>query len=763
MPLKTIVAVALLLSAADLQAQHQISVDSLRRSLAAESDTSSLRQRETALKSPAESSLEAALERGVLLIRLHELNGKDRDISQARSVLEKAADKNRSDARAHYAYGLSNSVGHGVRIPAPLGALNNVVIGQSVAELIKRDPLSKAKASFKKALEADPLFISAATQLARLSIDSRDRDNMKVAADALRHLQSRNHGGAEVSTLLSEVESALGNVDAAASAAMAATEMDASSSAALRAQAAALLRQPANIDKGAQAYFAGIDELDDASAAQYFDDVLPIATDAERGAWGNAGDIEQRREFLRRFWTIRAASAGITVAERLAEHYERLALAHERYRRTSKRGAAPSGALVLQKYTDDMLPFDDRGLILVRHGEPDEVVRTSDMELRPNESWVYRDGNKNLLYNFVVLRDGTDYRLVDDILMALDPSTNQMPAAAAVKLLQDRQAYEPRYAALATQFGAFETMTRRHTVEANMGMANERRQRLARDMRNVALEALETDSDQPDFTTDLPFYYDLYSFKGEDGVTELTVAAAVPATSVSAQQLGLQYIYNLKASLILIDTASGVVSRRDTTYFLKSTRLLGENEHLRVHLDLSARASKSLVHRVVLRDLVTPGRGQLYGGDAEIRSFQGNGLMLSDVVLAEPDNGTWQRGDAKLGLVPPRQFPEGQPLRLFYEVYNLPAQADYRTEIVMESVEAETGFGRLKRLFGGGRNPIRLQFDGVAAPNSDGIIQELRQVTTQVKPGKYRVSVRVTNLGTNESVKSETLFVVLKN
>ena len=732
----------------------------MRSALAAVSDTSVLRQRETALRDAAANSLDPALERGLLLMRLHELTQAERDISQARSVLERASKKFKDDARVHYAYGLSNAVGHGVRIP--VAGLRSIVLGQSIAEVLGTDPISKAKSSFRKALAADPLLVGAATQLARLSLAQRDRDNMRASAQALRHLQQQQRGGAEVVTLLSEVEAALGNVGAAASAASAATALDAGSSAALRAQAIALLRQGRELDAGARAYFEGVEQLDEASAKQYYDDVVPIATDAEVAAWANA-DLEQRKEWLRRFWNVRAASSGVTVGERMSEHFKRLATAHERYRREGKRGAAPGGSLLLEKYADDMLPFDDRGVIYVRHGEPDEIVRTSDVNLRPNETWVYRNGRRNTLYNFVVLRDGTDFRLVDDVLLALDASTSNIPHEAAVKLLEDRQRYEPRYAALANNFSSMASMTRRHTAEASLMDAGTRRKRLAEDMRKAALEGLATDTHEPDFTSDLPFYYDLFSFKGENGATELTMAAAVPGPNLSAQQVGNIFIYSIQASVILIDTATGAVARKDTTFSMRSSRMLGENEHVRIHLELPAQASPSLMHRVVLRDLVTPGVGQIYGGDAELKNFSGSALMVSDIVLAEPDSGSWVRGDAKLGLVPPRQFREGRPLRLFYEIYNLPANTQYRTEIVMESIDAETGFGRLKRLFGGGRKPVRLQFDGTAQPNADGVVQELRQVMAQVKPGKYRVGITITNLQTSEKAESETLFVVLKN
>ena len=765
MYLRIVLAASLLVFPGVAEAQQKIDdVDAFRALLSRDSSVTTLRAREQTLHPQIKKDPEAMLERGLVLMRLYEIEGVDRDISHARGDLERAADRFPTDARFHYAYALSNSVGHGVRVWSPAGVLNGMVLTQSVAEIIKLDPISKAKGSFKKALVINPLMTNAALGLARLSLDSRDKDNLRTAAAALRNMQQKNHGGAAVATMLSNVESALGNLAAAEAAASSATEMETASSAALRAQAAALLRQKGKAEAGARAYFAGVELLDAAAADEYFEDILPVANDAERAQWARA-NLESRKEFLQKFWNMRAAGSGTTVGERMAEHYIRLAAAHDRYRRIGQRGAAPGGSLVLAKYNADALPFDDRGLILVRHGEPDETVRTSDVDLRPNETWVYRSTNassKNTLYNFVQLRDGTDFRLVDDVLYALDPSTRGIPGEAAYKLLTDRQAYEPRYAALAASYSAFNSASRRGTAEFAAGNIAERRTRMAEEMRTIALEGLSTDSDQPDFTGDLPFYYDIYSFKGESNQTQVTVAAAIPGLSVSGQQVGAQFIYSIQASLIIIDTATAEVVRKDTVLTMRSPRMLGESEHLRLHMDLNAPYTKTGVHRVVIRDLITPGKGQLYGGDADIKNFTATTLTLSDIVLAEPDNGTWQRGDVKLGLVPPRQFVEGRPLRLFYEIYNLPQNTDYRTEIIMEPMEGESGFGRIKKLFGGGGKGVQMQFDGVAAPAPSGAVQEMKQVTAQVKPGRYRVTVRVTNLQNSQSVRSETVFVVLK-
>src|SRR4029079_13831524 len=76
-------------------------------------------------------------------------------------------------------------------------------------------------------------------------------------------------------------------------------------------------------------------------------------------------------------------------------------------------------------------------------------------ELRPNESWVYQLPNgKNQMYHFLVLRDGTDYRLVDDVLQAVDPSANELPYDGIEALLEQRGAYDARYNILASRFNS---------------------------------------------------------------------------------------------------------------------------------------------------------------------------------------------------------------------------------------------------------------------------------------------------------------------
>jgi hypothetical protein len=565
---------------------------------------------------------------------------------------------------------------------------------------------------------------------------------------------------ADVRVALAQVETALGDVSAAEAAVG-----DHPSADALLARAEALLRQPGRADAGAAAYFEGAALIDHTTAPRYFEQVRMIATERELAEW-DTQPIEARREFIKHFWDLRAASSGKTVAERLAEHYTRLAEAQERFRRQGKRGGAPAGSMLAQKFDAEQLPFDERGLIFVRHGEPLQIIRTSNSELRPNETWVYQlPSGKNQMYHFVVLRDGTDYRLVDDVLLALDPSALELPYDGIEALLDQRGAYDARYNIIAARFeqirnnkwaastanvqclaqGGTNCLGAGSAAGGMIGGVNAMlqtiattRTALAVENREAALTALATDTDRPEFREALPFYYDVYTFKGGEQNTDLTAAIAIPGTSLEPRQTTEGLVYTVQLSLIVIDTSTNRVVRTDTTYSFRSDRRLGDGEHVRLHTSLAASSSKTTIHRLVIRDLGKASRGQMYGGGTTVPSYLSAGLMISDIVLAEPTDGTWERGTAKLALVPPRQFLESRPLTLFYELYNLPDATPYKTEISLAPTDKSGGLGSIKKLFGGKDGSMRLSFEGSARVDALGRVQETRRVTTQLKPGATR-------------------------
>jgi hypothetical protein len=257
----------------------------------------------------------------------------------------------------------------------------------------------------------------------------------------------------------------------------------------------------------------------------------------------------------------------------------------------------------------------------------------------------------------------------------------------------------------------------------------------------------------PTFYRELPFYFDLYTFRGDAGRTSVVAAVAVPFEKLSRKSND----YRLDVSLILADTASKRVIRQDDSLSLVA-RNIKPDDLFRLHVEIAAPPSNSTVQRVIVSDPSEPGIGQLYGGPFSIPDYSGTKLMLSDLVLAEPvTRGRWHRGDVALALVPTGYF-RGGSFSVFYEIYNISQNAKFSTEIEIEPIHQSAG-DKLKGLFGG-KGKMTLRFESEATAARNGVLQELRRVDAALPEGKYRMRIVVTNLETHESAKTERSFVV---
>lgn len=409
-------------------------------------------------------------------------------------------------------------------------------------------------------------------------------------------------------------------------------------------------------------------------------------------------------------------------------------------------GAPPSNALLLQRPD---LPFDDRGIIYVRHGPPFDVIRSPGGSFSDTESWAYRvpEGGFRMLHfvrygsaevgrstagnPFAAVADGGAGDAYGEFVLVWN-----LPCAIA----DDRRAlYDRRIALL---------------------RCNEYdRRAISAEVRRDARAALATDSDSPGFARDLPFAFDLFTFRGAGGMTDVTAAAVIPGDAIVPAPASGGVARDLDVSLIVVDTMFDRVARTDTTLRLTRPSPAGAGDLLRLYVTLPVRPGRDQAQRIIVRDNADASHGQLYGGGLDVPDYSRSDLMLSDIVLAEPDSdGTFRRGDVSLALVPTREF-RGGAFRAFYEIYNLAADAAYETEIVVE--KAGGGIGGLLRGLFGGATIVRLRFDGVA-PARSGLVAELRRVDTSLGAGDYRIRIRVTELDPGRTAERERGFTVVR-
>lgn len=651
-------------------------------------------------------------------------------------------------ADAHFERG-QQILEHGeAKIPSPWGILSAVTVWEDLKGAIGKDYVSRARDEFQQAIALDSTHAGAAVELGKLAAGSREPDDLRDAAGALSTASRPTAAPKDVWLWRARVAVLLGDPSAAEYARCYEEHGgDVATARLLGAQAAFAASRDS---LGAALYLDGAARMSEAAAAAYFQDLAPIARAAERKEWDDEPPA-RRGEWVERFWARRAAESGASPGERIAEHYHRLRVAVERYRRTGKREAGITDVSAIRlSYHEDAL--DDRGLVYVLVGAPDTIVRTVGADL-PNESWFYRRPTGNFMLHFVAPRRAAEFALVADPLRAASPCLSTTEAMGCsdriLEMLEDRAALEPRFGLLAERYRTALSAARHLDGPQERQLASitadftAARDALAADATRAAVGALSHDSFVPSLGVPLPFYYDTYAFRGANGRTDMLVAVAVPGTALQARPAPDGVVYGLDLDVLVTDTTSARAFHADSVRFFRAPKRLGDAENLRATMELELPPGTGYAHRVTVK-AAAGGSGTAYAGPLVVPAFSGDTAMMSDVVMAEGAGKGWRRGDVELALVPPRQFPEAAVVSLFYELYNVPAGALFRTRIRVAPVGGAGVGGAVKKLFGKGRAPISLSFNEQARPGADGVTQMLRRVDMRsLKPGVYRLEVEM--------------------
>lgn len=253
----------------------------------------------------------------------------------------------------------------------------------------------------------------------------------------------------------------------------------------------------------------------------------------------------------------------------------------------------------------------------------------------------------------------------------------------------------------------------------------------------------------------LPFFYDLYTFRGDEGATTVVASFAVPAGRLDRESEDGEVRYRFDVSFVLADTVGHFVSRTDDSVYVSLPDALSGDHLFHTHVEVQAPPSTDTWQRVIMTDATSAGTGQIYYSSFPIPDYGGDELMLSDIALGMPGaRSGWRRGDVTLALLPTSQFPESA-FDVYYEIYNLPAGDSYDTEFAFEPVD-EAG-APLDEDEG---RAVRARFSGESSAGEDASVQELRRVQSALEKGHYRLTVTVTNRATGEAANRSRFFEV---
>ncbi len=266
----------------------------------------------------------------------------------------------------------------------------------------------------------------------------------------------------------------------------------------------------------------------------------------------------------------------------------------------------------------------------------------------------------------------------------------------------------------------------------------------------------------------LDFAYDVVSFRGQDGRTELQVNVGIPIEHV----------------VMPGDTDTSVlVNRRVALIDSRQTQVLPAQQDLEVPIS-GPKRDRALLDRVDLVN-VTPGdyelavqvqrhntnRLQAYVQELPVEDYSGDALKLSDLFVAQhvgaaglaPDP-KFVRGEWTITPLPSHVFRTGQHVFVFFEIYNLNRDTfgatHYEVTYGVHSTD-ESGtrfFPLLTRVMGRSESGVTVRYEQTGTEASVSDYAELD--IGEAAEGRYRVRITVKDLNSGQEVTREGLFWV---
>jgi GWxTD domain-containing protein len=659
---------------------------------------------------------------GFLAYRLGELTEGNSHFNDAASEFEWAAEIEPEWPYAWFGLGLAELA---------MGE-HSVIAVENIRQILGRDYLSKAARAFAQATRVDPAFAQGVIQLAGTAMQQRIRPRMEVALEALRQAASTEAGDVpELLLVRGRVERLIGSGDSAVAAfeRYLAVGGDSGVGYLELARSLYLVEEPR---RGESAYYVGLRVArSDTAVALYREDLGWIA-DAEELEEFDGLEPGARAPWIRAFWRERDLDDVRAPGERLHEHHRRYFHALEQYALMSRHRRYSFE----NPFRTDQQVFDDRGVVYMRHGEPDRVATFTAPDVDPNESWLYGRRDGNLVFHFVARGDVQDYKLVESLLDVLGASYGLQVQAGAVpvsgtaqELFVSRQFLDPVYQRLAMGGGV---QQRSFTDERRMGE------------RSVAT-GTTTDSYPIRFGSELEAAIQRHVVMGNrPGETRVLVAFAVPGDQLAPEAWADRITYRLNLRVV-VSAAGTPVAYLDTLQVLTVDRVFGPEEYLHGHVTVPVPEGQYGL-KVVLAE---PRRdaGRIAADDElEVPDFAADSLQVSDVVVGRDGAGsTWVASGDTVAVTARRQFPVATQLQVYYEVHGLNPGDAYRSRLEVRKQGGGSVFGFISRLFGGGGPPIALAFDGVASGPTTRVLQTVD--LGDLDPGRYRLRISVESPG----------------
>lgn len=703
-----IAALTLLLSAAAIsplssQIQAWSDIEHYRVQLASVYDTFQLRKSEHALGGHGgtqEIEARRLLRRGLVRLRLGEMGDGWSFGRAAGDFSDAASEEPNLSAYAWYARGVA------LRAQYDWHAANKMNLGKRVGF----GSLEDAVDAFAQSLRLDPTYGPAIEALFDAAVTLRDTVRLtEIVIPALRTAASVGVTDPAAFLAINRAERVMGDAGNAVEAARAFLAAGGNPGLGLRELAASafVIGDPV----GDSAYFAGAVYDDSATVAAYREDIALISDDSVMARFDGLASMA-RVDFLRQFWSDKDRAALREPGERLREHYRRINYAERHYKLEVNRRYYSTWLNQHEQpdmYRSGSMRFDDRGVVYVRYGDPDNIVKTVTMWIYPNETWLYKRADGDLLLHFAANWGGDihDMRLIPSVTAIDGVDRGNADNPATLFAFIDRcKIYQPY-----CKYLNWGPLGRQKILEAEKAIV----------LASTNL-AVSTDGQELHFSRPLGAAARVFAV-GRAGDRQL-IHVAYQVALERPDSLAEETVFRtpLRVRVNLSDSLGHSRGWVDTTTMLlmpgggpvdKQVDAVGR-------VTLRAPAGRWRYQVALSYDDTT---GKVIRSDSvTVGQFDGSRLAVSNLVLSKDGRGApWAPAPGDTAWFNPRTtWSRSDVLAVYHEVYGLIPGTEYREELVLRK---------------GKKAELTLGWSGVAAEET---LRVSRMIALEkVKPGDY--------------------------
>ncbi|MDT8436465.1 MAG: hypothetical protein RRA92_06885 [Gemmatimonadota bacterium] len=499
---------------------------------------------------------------------------------------------------------------------------------------------------------------------------------------------------------------------------------------------------------GARDFLVACEAAAGETARELWIDLRALFTPDEADAWQEATSPAGRCEVARGALDERAIRSATTPDERLAMHYHRLGEARERYWISRPRWFKTAS---VWRGRPDSLEVDDRGLLWIRLGEPDDVVFTTrePADDRPGigEDWVYERAEGTWLFHLEPcdLKEGepcfprSGYRLVESFGPLAAPGSDfhqRYVTRLALDPLPLRQLAFARGAAdtLDAMFNALETRARLRQA-----------QMLARELHERAITEVP---DVPDLRPDVDLAFQALRFwNPAEGRATVWFVATARAGDLEAEPDRTESGEERAVAVRLALGGPDGPVLRSSARRIAADRPLPEAAGLDVRLAATL-APGRVPFTFALRDAHAGApAGNWVQDTLDVPDHGGPESRplpaLSDLAVAPDSGGSWTRdGRVYLPVSAAHVTGPGGALHVYFEAYGIRTGGDYEVEVRLVPADEADRIWRLDRE----ALAYRVEFESRMPEGGDRIgTHHLRLDLGGTPPGVYLLGVRITD------------------